>query len=160
MPSLKIARRLLTSARKSSPCSLDPRPLLVRKLKKAVVTVDFKKSILNSEPETFFCTAEMPPKFITSAGNSCWECSGVFYENYYQYRFFVFWCCAPDASAPVVVKNQSPINSVQTRGTIKTSGFTRGICKNQRYLICKGSREQAHLRESNPTRNRQQSGPF
>ena len=57
------------------------------------------------------------------------------------------------------------VNSVQTRGIVKTSGFTRGVCKNRRfYRIYRLSggilREQALLRKTKSPENRQKGGLF
>ena len=59
------------------------------------------------------------------------------------------------------------INSVWTRCIVKTSAFTRGVCKNQQFYIkfkwfsCGIPRQQALLRKSSkPTENRQKSGLF
>ena len=56
----------------------------------------------------------MSPNFSTSTGNNFWELSGIFKENDYQYWFLPV--LRPDASAPVVVKIQSP-NSPTTSNT-------------------------------------------
>ena len=40
-------------------------------------------------------------QFRTSNGNNCWEFSGVFYENYYQYRFQLHLVLADSSSSQV-----------------------------------------------------------
>ena len=54
------------------------------------------------------------------------------------------------------------INSAQTRGIAKISGFAEALYRNRGYLINVGGsripREQAHVRKSSPPENRQRSG--
>ena len=68
--------------------------------------------------------------------------------------------------APTVSKKASPfIDSVHTRCIVKTSGFTRGVCKNRGFVKFKGFlveflENKRSWENRKPPKNRQKSGLF
>ena len=73
----------------------------------------------------------MFPKFSTTTGNTFWQFSGIFLENDCRYWFLPV--PRPDASAPVAVENQSPIDQRRRNDNINKICVLEGVGEGKIY---------------------------
>ena len=95
-PSVHIAERIYLRSTPSKVCGRGVLPMLGKKNRRL------------KNDQYHYWKAKTQPKFSTGTGNNFWKILWYFLGNLLPVLVINFRCCAAGASAPVVVKNQSP----------------------------------------------------